>query len=60
MKSFTCRDVGMDCDWTVRASSEQEVLRLAESHAKKEHNMPELDEQTRNKIREKIRDVKAA
>jgi len=50
----------VDCDWTVKASSEQEVLRLAENHARKEHQMPQFDEQMKNKIREKIRDVKAA
>ncbi len=52
--------MGVDCDWSCRASTEQEVLRLAEGHARKEHQMPEFDEQMRNKIRDKIQDVQAA
>ena len=60
MKTFCCRDMGVDCDWSCRASTEQEVLRLAEGHARKEHQMPEFDEQMRNKIRDKIQDVQAA
>jgi predicted small metal-binding protein len=60
MKSFSCRDVGVDCNWTCKASSEQEVLRLAESHAKKEHPNVQFDDALKNKIRQKIKDVKAA
>ncbi len=25
-KAFTCRDIGMDCDWTTEAEPEGEVL----------------------------------
>lgn len=60
MKSFSCRDVGADCNWTCKASTEQEALRLAESHAKKEHPNVQFDDALKNKTRQQIKDAKTA
>jgi hypothetical protein len=32
MKTFTCRDVGVDCDWKTQGSNEQEILKAVEEH----------------------------
>jgi len=60
MKTFTCRDVGVDCDWKTQGSNEQEILKAVEEHGKKAHKMDKIDEALKNKIRAKIREVKVA
>jgi len=32
-KVFRCKDLGLDCDAVIRASSEEEVLKKAAEHA---------------------------
>ena len=41
-KVLRCRDVGMDCDFEVRAETEEEVLKNATEHASEDHNMKEI------------------
>jgi predicted small metal-binding protein len=52
---FRCADVGFTgCNWETRGSSPDEVLRNAEQHGREKHNLTNLDEETRNKVRSKI------
>ena len=37
MKRLTCRDVGLDCDFVMNGSTEEEVLNKANDHAWKVH-----------------------
>ena len=60
MKLFACKDLGMDCDWKCRATTDEEIIRQAEEHGRKEHGIQKLDEQLRNKIQAKIREVRVA
>lgn len=60
MKTFNCRDVGIECDWKTTAENEEEVLRRAGEHARKEHGMTQLSDDLKNQIRAKIKEVKAA
>jgi predicted small metal-binding protein len=39
MKTLKCKDVGVDCDFVASGKSEEEVLKKAAEHAKKEHNI---------------------
>ncbi len=39
MKTFACKDTGMQCDWTTRGQTEQEVIDQAKQHAKDVHKM---------------------
>jgi predicted small metal-binding protein len=55
-KVLRCFDVGSDCDFTIRAETEEEVLRIAEEHARTKHNMPEFPPETIAKLRAFIRD----
>jgi predicted small metal-binding protein len=55
MKELRCRDVGFDCGAIVRAETEEEVLRQAAEHAGTTHGLTNLDADTVQKIRSKIR-----
>jgi predicted small metal-binding protein len=55
MKELRCRDVGFDCGAVVRAETEEEVLRQAAEHAGNTHGLTNLDADTVQKIRSKIR-----
>lgn len=54
-KVLRCRDTGADCDFEVRADSEEEILQKAAQHAKEVHQMevtPELADAVRKMIRD--------
>jgi predicted small metal-binding protein len=57
MKELRCREVGFDCEGVIRADAEDELLRQAADHARAEHGVTELDEDTIRQIRSKIRTV---
>lgn len=60
MKSFACRDVGIDCDWKVTGKDDEEIVREAERHAREKHGMTEFSSDLRDKVRSNIKEVKAA
>ncbi len=41
-KQLTCRDAGADCDFLVRAETEEEVLEVAGGHGKRVHGYKEI------------------
>ena len=55
MKELRCRDVGFDCEGVIRAESEEELLRQAADHARREHGLATIDDETAKQIRSKIR-----
>ena len=56
MKELHCNDVGFSCDAVVRADTEEEVLRQGAQHARETHGVTDLDLETVEKIRSKIRE----
>lgn len=60
MKTFSCRDTGMDCDWKCRASDEEEILSQVQAHAQKAHGIDNFDDEALQRIRSKIQDVQVA
>jgi predicted small metal-binding protein len=38
MMKFQCKDMGMNCDFTVTGNSKEEVLEKAKAHAGKAHS----------------------
>ena len=56
MKELRCNDVGFACDAVVRAETEDEVLRQGAQHARDTHGLTNLDLETVEKIRSKIRE----
>jgi predicted small metal-binding protein len=42
VKTLTCRDVGVDCDFVTHGETEQEVLEKATQHARKDHGFADI------------------
>jgi predicted small metal-binding protein len=55
-KVLRCRDVGMDCDFEVRATTEEEILQKAAEHAQSAHGMKEIPPEVVTEVRAAIRD----
>jgi predicted small metal-binding protein len=54
--SFRCADAGFaGCSWEAKGSSPVEVLQKAEEHGREQHNLTSIDDETRDKVRSKIR-----
>lgn len=56
-KELSCRDFRQDCDFTVRAKSEEEILSKCRVHACSAHGRCSTSSEMREKIRSHIRDV---
>jgi predicted small metal-binding protein len=39
--TYTCRDVGVDCDWSASSETEEGLMELIAEHAKNVH--PEIE-----------------
>jgi predicted small metal-binding protein len=55
-KQLSCRDFGADCDFLVRAQSEEEVITLATEHACRIHSKCQIPSDP-SKIRGLIKSV---
>jgi predicted small metal-binding protein len=55
-KVLRCRDVGMDCNFEVRAETEEEILKKAVQHAQTVHKMKEIPKEVVEKVRAAIHD----
>jgi predicted small metal-binding protein len=55
-KVLKCGDVHMGCKFEARGNTEEEVLRAASEHAKKEHNLTEIRPEDWEKARKAIRE----
>jgi predicted small metal-binding protein len=38
-KVLRCKDIGIDCDFVARGKTEEEVLKKAAEHARKDHGI---------------------
>ncbi len=56
-KELSCRYVGIDCDFLVRAETEDEVMRLASEHAREVHKICEITPEFRDKMTHSIRHI---
>ncbi len=57
MKTLSCKDVGVDCDYQARGRTVNEVLKKAAAHAKKDHNIKKVGKDYLDSWRTKIHDV---
>ncbi len=55
-KKFACKDIGMSCGFEARAVDEAELMKKIAAHAKKDHNMSNIDQATMAKIKTAIKD----
>jgi predicted small metal-binding protein len=54
-KTYTCRDVGVNCDWRVTGKDDAEIMRKIQEHARTEHNMNPIPADLERKVRGAIR-----
>jgi predicted small metal-binding protein len=56
-KQLRCRDVGLNCDFEARGTTEEEVLQQASAHARATHQITEMPPELAAKVRAAIRTV---
>jgi predicted small metal-binding protein len=57
-KQLSCRDAGADCDFLVRAETEEEVMQVAADHGARVHGMKEITPELKKKIKSLIKTVR--
>lgn len=57
-KQLSCRDAGVDCDFLVRAETEEEVMQVAADHGARVHGMKEITPELKSKIKSLIKTVR--
>jgi predicted small metal-binding protein len=57
MKELRCADAGFDCSKVIQGEDDQEVMSKAAAHAREDHGMEEIDEETGQKLRSLIQDA---
>ena len=55
-KTYTCRDVGVDCDWKTTGATEDEVMASISEHAAQVHPTIELTPELVAAVRKVIKD----
>jgi predicted small metal-binding protein len=55
-KTYTCRDVGVPCDWRARGDNDEDLMGEIREHARAEHDMQEIPAELEPKVRQAIRD----
>lgn len=53
-RELRCADLGLDCSWSVKAPTDDEVLRKAAEHAAKAHQLPKIEEPMLSKVKQAI------
>jgi predicted small metal-binding protein len=56
-KILKCKDVGVDCDFVASGKTEEEVLKKAAEHARKDHNIKKVTKDYLDSWRKHIRTV---
>lgn len=56
-KSICCRDVGVDCDFTATADTEESLMQKCAEHAKNAHGMTEIPPELAAVVKAAIKDV---
>lgn len=55
-KSYTCRDVGVECDWKTSGETEGEIMANIQKHAAVVHPTIELTPELVSAVRAAIKD----
>lgn len=55
-KSISCRDVGVDCDFTAKADTVEELMQKTAQHAKEAHGYDSIPPELAPKVQAAIRD----
>jgi len=55
-KGFACSDAGVDCDWSVNANTEEELMTKIAEHAKEHHGFDPIPPELIEKVKAAIKD----
>ena len=55
-KSISCKDVGMNCDFTAKADTMEELLQAAAAHAKGAHGLDTIPPELMPMVQAAVRD----
>ena len=55
-KGFTCSDAGVDCNWSVNANTEEELMTKIAEHAKEHHGFDPIPPELVEKVKAAIKD----
>ena len=55
-KSLKCKDIGVDCDFVAYGKTEDEVLRKAAEHSRKDHDIKRVTKDYLKSWKKHIRD----
>jgi predicted small metal-binding protein len=53
-RELRCADLGMKCDWSVKANTDEEVLQKASAHAAQAHHMTKIEEPLLSQVKKAI------
>ncbi len=53
-RELRCADLGMNCSWSVKANTDEEVLKKATAHAAQAHHMPKIEEPMLSQVKKAI------
>ncbi len=56
VKTYACRDVGVDCDWSASHETEEGLMELIAEHAKNVHPEIELTPELVAKVKAAFKD----
>ena len=57
MKTLSCRDVGVDCDFVAQGQTEQEVMEKAAQHARQDRGFADIPPELQAKVKAAIHDT---
>lgn len=55
-KSFECSDVGVNCNWTTTADSEEVFMKKIKEHANNVHGFKEIPQDLADKVKSAIKE----
>ncbi len=53
-RELRCADLGMNCSWSVKANTDEEVLKKATAHAAQVHHMQKIEEPMLSQVKKAI------
>ncbi len=56
-RELRCADLGMNCSWSVKAKTDEEVIQKAATHAAQAHHLQKIEEPMLTQVRKAIHDA---
>ena len=56
-KTLTCRETGVDCDWSTTEETVEDVMKNVDEHALEAHGIKQIPNEMADRVRARIRTV---